>query len=62
MDEWKCVKASDSSYWTLGKVYKTDEKGYLRDDDGDKRLPPEVYNEVSESLRFELIPGSIENE
>lgn len=61
MDEWKCVKAFDTP-WTLGKIYRTNGEGRLVDDEGNIRLPPELYNELSNRLRFELIPGSIENE
>ncbi len=63
MDEWKCIKVPPFySYWTLGKIYITNENGNLTDDDGDERLSPQLYNELSKYLRFEPIPVSLDNE
>lgn len=62
MDEWKCIKCSYSSgAWTLGRVYRTDEDGCLIDNDGDCRLPPDVYNELN-YVNFERVYPDIENE
>lgn len=58
---WKCIQIGPSSEsWTLKKVYKTDDEGYLIDDLGKTRLKPKSYNECSRPFWTRFAPYKAE--
>lgn len=44
MKEWMCNKVWGRSGFTKGKIYSTNNRGELIDDDGKVRIEPYTYN------------------
>lgn len=59
--KWKCLVTRD--HFTAGKIYEELENGRIRDDDGDRRLKPQQYNNYWPDVMFKEIvkPIQLEN-
>ena len=54
MKEWICKENAVTAF-TIGQTYLTNSRGFLIDDDGDKRLKPEFYNHTYPGMFKEVV-------